>query len=466
MPDITVEQFTTIEQTISTLNERLDGLKGMAERMEAVEKQLEDAQRIIAVNKKRDISHYNEEEAWGVKSVLDIPEGLTAKGVHENVVVKSPGDSEIIKGFQTINDDVFILARLLGKDVGELAYWDKPHRQLTGLTPRQFTEKTGLGKALNTANGSGGNWVPQGWGDEMLTDYRQQLLVEDVFQSFDMPQDPFNYPFQDAGGITIYLRQEPTEDEASKITASQPSDDNIQFSTIELAARIVYSRKLEEDALTFWLPELKKGITRRMAEAMEDAIENGDVTATHMDSDVVLGRDHRKAWKGLRKWANVESTEYDVTTGDSSFQASSGMQVQAKMTGGYGVPSAEGCWIIGNTPYIKARAFDEFETFDKAGARATIFSGQIAMWYGWPVIVSPKIREDLNSSGVYQSGQTKSEFLGVHHPSFRIGYRREEDIETDRDIETGQNIIVATMRAHFRATRPTGQKIVAAGINV
>jgi len=155
-----------------------------------------------------------------------------------------------------------------------------------------------------------------------------------------------------------------------------------------------------------------------------------------------------------------------VTTGDSSFQASSGMQVQAKMTGGYGVPSAEGCWIIGNTPYIKARAFDEFETFDKAGARATIFSGQIAMWYGWPVIVSPKIREDLNSSGVYQSGQTKSEFLGVHHPSFRIGYRREEDIETDRDIETGQNIIVATMRAHFRATRPTGQKIVAAGINV
>lgn len=473
MPGVTVQQFESVEQTIKAIDEKLEKMDKSvsSEKIEAIEKQIVDIQRILEENKKDKSTHFNGDEAWGTKDVKNIPEGLTTKELHQNVIAKSPGGSEIIKGFQMINDDVLILRGVLSGfgsplQVDQLDYWKRPNKELGGHTPTEFIEKTGLGKALSSVSGSSGaNWVPQGWSSEMLHDYENDLMLHDVFQSFDMPNDPFNYPFIDGAGIQSYIRSESTSDEPSKYRSSEPTDDNIQFSTKEFAVRVLYTRKLSEDAIITWLPELKRKITRRMAEDVEDAIINGDITATHMDSDVVLSMDHRKAWKGLRKWANSESTEYDVTTGSTSFQASDGMRVQEKM-GKFAIRTTEGVWVMSFPAYIQARAFDEFETVDTAGARASIFTGQVGFWYGFPVITSAFVRTDLNTTGVYQSGQTKTEFLGIHHPSFRIGYRREEDVESEKDIDTGLYKIVATMRLDFRATLPTGNKIVGAGINV
>lgn len=474
MAEITVNQkFENIEQIVKAIDEKLATMdkNQSSERIEAIENQIADIQKVLEESKKQKVTHFNGEEAWGVKDVSSIPEGLTAKQIHHNVLIKSPGQSEIIKGFQTINDDVMILSGLLkgfgsGKTIEQLDYWKTPSKELGGYSPNDFIEKTGLGKALSSVSGnSGANWVPQGWSSEMLHDYENDLMLHDVFQSFDMPQDPYNYPFIDGSGIQSYIRSESTSDEPSKYRSSEPTDANIQFSTKEFAVRVLYTRKLDEDAIVTWLPELKRKITRRMAEDVEDAIINGDVTATHMDTDVTLSMDHRKAWKGLRKWANAESGEYDVTTGGTTFQASDGMRVQEKM-GKFAIRTTEGVWVMSFPAYIQARAFDEFETVDMAGARASIFTGQVGFWYGFPVITSAFVRTDLNATGVYQSGQTKTEFLGIHHPSFRIGYRREEDVESERDIDTGLYKIVATMRLHFNSTLPTGNVIVGAGINV
>jgi len=480
MSDVKVQPFESVNETLAEIKDEFRNKnKTQSERMEAAEKQLADAQGIIEELKKQNdkikrVINQNQQgwkdksEAWGTYDKF--PEKWTTKDIHENIFVPRT-EREEVKIAHVINDDVFLLSKILDKEPRELEYWDSYPKHLMGLTagktPREFMEKSNLGKALATVTGSSGaDWVPEGWSDEMLTDYEQALLVAETFQSFDMPQDPYNFPFMDGGDITVYLRGEPVDNEASKITASEPSDDNIQFSTKELAARVVYSRKLDEDAIITWLPTLKTKMSRRIAEAHEGAIVNGDSTSSHMDSDVTSSRDYRKAWKGLRKWASVESTEYDVTTGPSDFQASDGLEVRALMTGGYGVPTSEGVFILSNAAYIDALGFDEFETTDKAGDRATVFTGQIGIWYGWPVIVSPEVREDLNASGVYESGSSYTEFLAVHYPSFMNGYRREEDIETDYDPETGQYKVIATMRVHFRATRPTGQKIVAAGIKV
>lgn len=480
MSKVKVKSLETVNETLAEIKREFDSTtKTQSERMEAAEKQLEDAQGIIeelkAQNKKitrvlqsNQTGYKDKDEAWG--SYDKIPEGWSKKDIHDNIIV-SPTKREEVKIVHVINDDVFVLSKILDKHPSELKYWDKHPKHLMSLTggktPREFMEKSSLGKALASATGSSGaNWVPEGWSDEMLTDYEQALLVTEAFDSFDMPQDPFNYPFMDGGDIEVYLRGEPVKNEASKIKASEPSDENIQFATKELAARVVYSRKLDEDAITVWLPTLKNKMSRRIAEAHEGATINGDTSSSHMDSDVTSGRDYRKAWKGLRKWANSESTEYDVTTGGSSFQSTDALQIRKKMTGGYGVPSAEGLWIVSNAAYLDMIGFDAYETVDKAGEKATIFTGQIGVWYGWPVIVSPKVREDLDSSGVYDSSSSQTEVIGVHYPSFMNGYRRTEDIETDYDPETGQYKVIATMRVHFRALRSTGQKIVGAGINV
>lgn len=475
MAEIKAEQFQSLEKIMVQIDEKLEGVdlaKASSEKIEAIEKAIVDINKVLEEQKKNKATIYNSgEEAWGVKDIAVIPEGLTMKQVHRNVIIKNPGDSEIVKGLQIINDDVLLLQGILNGfgspvSVEQLKYWHRPHVELAGHTPQQFIEKTGLGKALNTATtGSGGYLVPEGWSAEILHDYEADLMVNDVFESFTMTQDPFNYPFMDASSMEAYVRSEPTTDEPAKYMSSEPTTDEIQFATKEFAIRVCYTRKLDEDALSAWLPELKRKIARRMAEGVEEAIINGDVSTNHMDTDVVLSIDRRKAWKGLRKWANAESTEYDITTGSTTFQASDGMRVMEKM-GKFAIRKNEGVWFLPFTAYIQARAFDEFETMEKAGANAAIFTGQVAWWYGWPVLTTAWIRTDLNSSGVYQSGQTKTEVIATHHPAFRIGYRREETVESDKDIETGMHKIVATMRLQFRAVYPTGNKIVAAGINV
>lgn len=476
MSEIKLEQIQSLEKIMGQIDDKLERLDqndtASSERIEAIDKAIVDINKVLEEQKKDKATIYNSgEEAWGAKDIAAIPEGLSMKQVHRNVIIKNPGDSEIVKGLQTINDDVLLLQGILngfGSPISmeQLKYWNRPHSELSGHTPQQFIEKTGLGKALNTATtGSGGYLVPEGWSAEILHDYEADLMVSEIFESFTMPNDPFNYPFIDGSSMEAYLRSEPTTDEPSKYRSSEPTTDEIQFSTKELAIRVCYTRKLDEDALITWLPELKRKIARRMAEGVEEAIINGDISTNHMDSDVVLSIDRRKSWKGLRKWASAESTTYDVTTGSTTFQASDGMRVMEKM-GKFAIRKNEGVWFLPFTAYIQARAFDEFETIEKAGANAAIFTGQVAWWYGWPVLTTAWIRTDLNSSGVYQSGQTKTEFIATHHPAFRIGYRREETVEADKDIETGMHKIVATMRLQFRAVLPTGNKIVAAGINV
>lgn len=461
---VTVEQFKTVEQTMLELANAMKLLNGTlkttSERMEAAEKQLADATRINNENK----SLARNMPIFGVESVQtdllfkeitpSTPQPI-AKSIIEKVI-GSPTQSEVIKEFHQKSDEIKILCGYLGK---------QPHELKMYKEYEAWCEKTGLGKVLSVVD-SPANWIASGWSAEMLTYYQQELMIASLFGTpFEMPTDPFRYDFLGTG-FTMYLRGEPTSDPASKYRASQHTQDVITFTTKEIAGRIVLTRKLTEDALAVYVPKLRTElIPRGMAEGMENALLNGDDAATHFDTVVVDADDVQKAWPGLRKIADRESATYDVQTGSTAFAYTDFSQVLLK-AGKFGVKPSEGAWVSSNTAYITSLVFDPVLTAEKINLPTNI-NGVVNVWLGRPVIVSPNYSVTLAAANGKDAGTgSTTGFVYVNHRQFMIGFRREDSIEQDRDISTGQDTIVISTRKAFRQMLPTGNTTCAAGFNV
>jgi len=438
-----------VQKAIATLNDTLKVVKTQGERLEAVEKHLKELERKQETEKKPPLAADSKDTAEFLKQgYVGIEKALS-----------TPTEDEVIKRFQEYNDDLLIMSGMLNCHPKVLKYYRKFE---------EFVGKSELRKALDSATaGEGKEWVPTGFSAELIRIFRLELTVGALFQQFDMPQDPYKFPYY-GGGITAYVRSQPTEDEASRIRASTPSTGDIEFSTKEIAARVVWSEILEEDSIVPVLPQLKQDIARALAEAVEDAIINGDDSATHLDSGRTIEADSPwKAWKGLRKLASTFNTTYDVTTGTTSFEATDLMKVRALMKK-YGVNPKRLAWIVSPAAYAKMVEFEELRTREKAGDVATMFQGAVDQVWGSPLYISGFVPEDLDANGVYSATGNKTIAICVHYPLFRIGNRRRDRVETDRDIETGQYIVVATRRVHFRMMYPdtSTEPIVAIARNI
>ena len=106
--------------------------------------------------------------------------------------------------------------------------------------------------------------------------------------------------------------------------------------------------------------------------------------------------------------------------------------------------------IDGNT-YIRSLGVANFRTLDKLGPEATLLRGQLGSVEGIPVIVSEQMALADADGKVTDAGNTANtgRVLIVNRSQWRVGFRREMLIETTRDIQKRQNIMVISMRLAF-----------------
>ena len=93
----------------------------------------------------------------------------------------------------------------------------------------------------------------------------------------------------------------------------------------------------------------------------------------------------------------------------------------------------------------------EVETVDKLGPAATLLNGQWAVVYGHPLIVSEQMRLADTDGKVTDAGNgtDTGRILVVNTSQWRVGFRRELSIETERDIQKRQNVMVVSVRLAF-----------------
>jgi len=307
-------------------------------------------------------------------------------------------------------------------------------------------QRATYGKAITTGGAnSGADLIPTDLSGELMQRMylESQLANEMVSQEIDMPTNPFEFPLRTTR-TTFYKGSEAP---GSDPTESTPGTDLITLNAKKLIGYSEYSYEADEDSIVAVLPMLLDNMAQGAADALEDAIINGD-TAASQDSDASAG-DASTLFDGLRKLAIAGSLTSDLSTGGISF---ANILAMRKMLKRWGVRPRDLLIVVGPQGYNDFVGLEETLTFDKVGnqAAARILTGEAGSIGGIRLVVSSQVREDLNGSGVYDGSTTsKGSFLMVHRPSWILGVKRQMTVEVDVNRKRQVNEVIASFRRDF-----------------
>lgn len=340
-------------------------------------------------------------------------------------------------------DNILFLSKMLNRQPQMLKSWNP------------FKRKMGeFKKALDTAEATGGaEWIPTDFSSQLYELVRQSGQVQSLFPQLTMPTNPYKLPIQ-IGRLMSFKGAEQTADSSQTPVSSGHTagiTGNVTLTAVNHNTMVPTSKNLEEDSIIPILPFLRSEIITALAEGRETCILNGDiVSGTHEDTDTTDAGDRRKMWTGLRALAH-DTAGYAVDM--SEFTLSTLLDLIGTM-GKFGLRPAEAPIITGIKGYLTLCKLPQVQTLDKYGPGALILNGELANVLGRPIIVSEFVREDLNSSGVYASGQTKTALHVVNRRGFVMGIRRDATVQllTELFALYGQDVLMVWERVIFSPT--------------
>ena len=326
-------------------------------------------------------------------------------------------------------------------------------REPAGINPRMLEDwQNNLKAAMDsTTAGSGDELVTTREAAALWADVNLETLVAPLFSRVEMPSNPFEIPLQ-LGGVNWYPG---TENLAATGTALATARQTLN--AYELVAEVPWSLTLDEDAVIAMADEVRDSLVRNAVEVIDDVLLNADTTTQNninADGATISTADAKKAqwllgFDGLLHLPLVDNTgqanNHNAAVSDGMFN-----EIRGKL-GRYGVRPSELAYITDVNTYIKALTVDNFRTLDKLGPQATVLRGQLGSVEGIPVIVSEQMALADSDGKVTDAGNTANtgRLLIVNRSQWRVGFRRELLIETTRDIQKRQNIMVVSMRLAF-----------------
>lgn len=335
--------------------------------------------------------------------------------------------------------------------------------------------------------GIGAEWIP----DTTLPELERQVLVPLNFTSLFPrrivpPGGDIVIPF-DQGDLVAYNRAIPTTNDPAAAALSNVSTATNSFDTSHLVVASQADRDASADAIFAYAPLLVTKLAEAMQFGEDNGVVNGDAAATHQDAIAswnVRGRmgsgtshlggatDQRSRYTGLRAHAFDLNAVSGTTaaTDQGSAQTYAGFLAAVGNLGarnGIGALEAQhGLLFCVSWEYFiqKLMLWDEFLSFDKVGALASVLTGtvggtgtggrlpgQVGYLAGMvPVVVGYPLTSDLAASGLYTGSGAKSSALLVNRDRFEHVVRQGQMVESDVDIRNHTTTYVARMRSTFR----------------
>ena len=333
-------------------------------------------------------------------------------------------------------------------------------------------------KAISATLASyGDEWTPTLLAANIIPLIETEMVIGGLFPVVPMPSNPWINPII-SSHPSIYIYGEPTVDYADAIRRSSMTSSSRTLTAIGFAGASLISRDATEDSIIASVPLLQQQLVTAWARAKDDAILNGDTTATHRDTQhSMTAYDHRHAFDGLRHLANADSKEYNCQTVSEPNTALWEPYDIMRIIALHGNVAANlGSWasnlvlIMSLQKFLKAMMWTKTMTYGEAGPSNTlqVGPGAIPRMFGIPVLTSEFIRDDYASTGLYTgAADTTSVCLSVYKPSFIRGSRRAFELESEKIIDTQQIKVVGTCREAYREWRAlTTEYVCVAGINI
>lgn len=420
------EMRTFVDDRVNPLTGRIDTLTEENLRLEAVVKELQEGQ------KRRD-------RAALLREFTNTEAHIVASGKY--------------RGFTPL--DMAIVRKMLAESEKNQQEYDSDGRKMLVAWRENFDSAA---RALDdTTSGAGDELVPTLEASELWRDVHLMTAVASLFPTIPMPSNPFDIPL-DLGDVNWYPGTANTAG-----TSTDPATAKRTLTAYELVASVPWSYNLDEDAVIAMMPELRALLVRNAAEVLDDVVLNADTTLTNninADGATIAASDTDGVAQWLIGFDGLRHIPLVDNTGQGNdHSAALTLTSMADFTeirgylGKYGVRPSELAYIVDIPLYIQAMAISDILTLDKYGPQATVLTGELGKIGGVPLIVSEVMRETDDDGKVTDpvtaAGNDNSGILVVNRTQYYKGFRRELLLETFRDIQKRQTIMVASMRVGF-----------------
>ena len=298
----------------------------------------------------------------------------------------------------------------------------------------------------STGSATGDEWVPSDLDSILWEEWVKSSRVAQLFNVMEMPTQPYDMPIK-SSGMSFYKTSED-----ANITGSAIGTGYGRLDACKTAGKIVWTYELDEDSILAMASEIRIDIAEAAAAAIDSMIINGDTTTGTSNINLsggTIGTTNKVlCFDGLRHAGLVDNTSMKSDLGSLAI---GDFQTLLGLMGKYNTLPSRLAILF--DPYTNAKilGLSELLTVDKYANRATIFTGEVGSIHNIPCIPTEEIAK-ANSNGWIDNtsgNNTKGSIIMVHRPSWRGGYRRRLLIEADKDIETQEMKLVASMRFAF-----------------
>lgn len=330
---------------------------------------------------------------------------------------------------------------------------------------REFAPNLRANEAMtSTLNNFGDQLVPLLLSSMLYFHVRLESRVLGLFESFEMPSQPFDWPTI-TSGPTFHAIGEMTDENtytvANAVTpTSRIGTGKVTFTAGKLSALSLYTEELVQDSGVDFSQAIANEFVRELAHTIDFTLLYGDKrTGT---SNVAFDG---KASTALSRWLAFDGLLRGTPAGDKvdqsvKFETASILAVLATM-GPRGIIGRDlmnlVCLVSPELAY-KLDAFDDYATMDNVGEQATLLTGQVGQWRGVPVVVSEDVQKtavDGNIDNVVAENSTLSYFL-VNRSGIKVGLRSRPMVDQQKVpgvdghfIEVSQRLDVNQLEAGY-----------------
>lgn len=312
------------------------------------------------------------------------------------------------------------------------------------------------------------NWIPTQYSANLYERVKIGLPLLNLFQEIAMSAGTMELPLDmndhEAGRMAEMTSNATANPYADTVFQNSGAIATKATLTAEkLRSRYWLSMDASEDAIIAILPLLGSKHSRNIGEAIEDAIVNGhtaglDTAGTHFGkANPPVDPDARRCWDGLRKialaYVPTPSNRADMGNVKPTVVAIRG--IRAAM-GEYGLDPAQLAYLFGLFGFVKLLDDTNVMTVEKFGSLATISTGTMAMVDGISVMVSRRIPQNANATGIIDNVTTNRTLaLAVNKNAFVLGNRRRITLGQTQHGSSDSVELFAFWRGDFQPIIPT-----------
>jgi len=266
--------------------------------------------------------------------------------------------------------------------------------------------KPGEAEVRTTLDGStnyGSQMLPQKTANEVIMRVWNESFFRKSTRAITMDTEVQTIP-KIVSGVTMYGT---TGNKNTEPTETRHTTGEITLTQKTIIGNHPIDRKTLAYAITRMFGALKDDLVDTVIDTEEDVFINGDTTsgssningeyhATNYPRGIIT-QDPRLEMNGMRKWASDSGNS--VNCSGATLALSHIRQALSKL-GLYGKKTEDLILLVSVSVATDILGYDELETLEKYGPKATIFRGEIGRIYGIRVVKSSLVPDTCGATGV------------------------------------------------------------------